>query len=305
VIEIDRTSTTAVYQQLVTAMRFRIANGQYRLGDLLPPTRRLASQLNISFHTVRKAYTQLVAEGLVESRKGRGFIVLDANPLGKSERMERGATILSSAFQEIVGLGLDESEVEYLIDEQLSLLDSEDEDIKIVMVAPYRELAQSCAIHVANTFQRTCLSSTLDEVNKHIDADILLVPFRFVKRLLPSNPKSDIVGVGYELSENALALIARLLDHETLGLVTRYSDAVAPLLSDLRSVTKFSGQVLAVSIEEGDSYLTSLIRESDLLVYTRGAERAVRPFLERAQKHVQLILGLAPSSIERMRSLIP
>ncbi len=304
-IEIERSSSVSVHQQVVTAIRFRIANGRFRVGDRLPATRKLATQLGISFHTVRKAYLTLQDEGLVESRKGSGFVVLDANPLDKSERMERGAAIMASALKEVIGLGLDESELEYIFEEQINLLDSEDEQFKIVIATPFRELGQACALHVSNTFQKDCSSCSLDEIEKHADADFLLVPFKNVKQVLSGNPSSDVIAVGYEINEEALAAISRLLEHETLGLVTRYSDAVAPLLSDLRDITSFSGQVLAVSAEEGDAYLSSLIRQSELFVYTSGAERAVRPLLDRSQKHVKLTLSLAPSSIERMRGIIP
>lgn len=304
-IEIDRSSNTPVHQQVVTAMRFRIANGQFRVGDRLPATRKLASQLGISFHTVRKAYLFLQDEGLILSRKGSGFVVLDANPLGKSERMERGASILSVALKEVVGLGLDEGEIDYLIEEQLTLLDAEDEKVKIVVAMPFRELGQACAKHVENTFQKDCAHCLLGDIKKHADADFILVPFRHMKQVLSSNPNADLVAVGYEINEEALAAIARLLDHETLGLVTRHPDAIASLLAELRGATGFSGQVLAVSAEEGDSFLTSLIQQCELLVYTEGAERSVRTLLDRNRTYVKLTLRLAPSSIERMRSVIP
>ena len=48
---------------------------------------------------------QLEEEGLVEARAGSGFIVKDAAPLSKSERMERGASILGAALKEAVGIG--------------------------------------------------------------------------------------------------------------------------------------------------------------------------------------------------------
>lgn len=304
-IEIDKHSGQSVHQQVVNAMRFRIAGGQYRIGGRLPATRKLASQLGISFHTVRKAYQQLEEEGLVEARAGSGFIVKDAAPLSKSERMERGASILGAALKEAVGIGLDEEEITYLLDEQISLLESEEDQTKIVIVTPFRELGQACASQLSEQLQRDCETAALTEVSQHADADLLLVPFRHVKQVLSMNPRADVIGTTIVLGEEALAATSRLLDHETLGLVTRYSDAIAPLLAEIRAQTKFSGQVLAVSVDEGDSYVASLVRQSELLVYTPGAERRVRPFIERARKHVELTLALASSSVERVRSLIP
>lgn len=304
-IEIQHYAKQSVKDQLTSALRFRIAGGRYRVGDKLPATRKLAEQLGISFHTVRKAYQQLESEGLVEARQGSGYVITDAAPLDKSARMERGAAILGAALQEAVGLGLDEDEISYLMDEQLSLLESDEAPVKIVVAAAFRELSVACAQHFETAYQRECEAATLNEVSQHADADLLLVPFPNVKQVLSMNPKADVVGIAAELGEDALAAISRMMDHETLGLVTRYSDAVAPLMAEIRGRTRFSGQVLAVSTEEGDSYLASLVRQSELMVYTADAARRVKPFLERARRHVKLSIKPAASTVERVRSLIP
>ncbi|MDA1027997.1 MAG: GntR family transcriptional regulator [Bacteroidetes bacterium] len=304
-IEIDRSSEIPIHTQVANAIRFKIGNGNYRMGDKLPPTRTLASHIGISFHTVRKAYLDLAQAGIIVARSGSGYVVQNAEPLSKSERMERGASLLSNALRQAVGLGLDEEEIEYLFAEQLQQLDASESTSKIVVAAPYKELGQACAIQIAGAFQRECHSCSLDELGKHADADLVIVPFRNVKQVLSMGMRSDVIGIAYELDEDALSQISRMMDSETLGLVTRYSDAVASLTTELRSLTRWAGPVVAVSVEEGDSYLASLIRECDVMVYTQGAERAVRPFLERAKRHVRLALKLAESSIERIRGVIP
>lgn len=304
-IQIDRTSRQSVHDQLVSALRFRIAGGHYRVGERLPPTRKLAAQLDLSFHTVRKAYQQLEVEGLVEARKGSGYVVRESTPLDKSERMERGAAILGVALQEVVGLGLDEEEIAYLVEEQLSLMADEEEPVKVIVAASFREMSLACARHFENVFQRPCEAITLNEVPLHADADLVVVPFRHVKQVLSMNTRGDVVGMATWIGDTALAAISRLLDHETLGLVTRFPDAVAPLTAEIRGQTKFAGQVLAMSTEEGDAYLASLVRQSELLVYTPDASRRVKPFLERAKRHVELTILPAESTVERVRSLIP
>ena len=304
-IDIDKSSEIPIHTQVSNAIRFKIGNGNFRKDDKLPPTRLLASQLGISFHTVRKAYNELAILGIIKSKPGSGYVVLNAEPLDKSERMERGASLIASVLRQSVGLGLDEDEIEYLFAEQLQILDATEDTSKIVVAASYKELGQAGAIQLATAFQRECHSCSLDDLSKHADADILVVPFRNVKQVLSVTSRADVIGISYELDEEALGKISRMMDHETLGLVTRYSDAVASLTNELRTLTRFAGQVVAVSVEEGDSFLASLIRECDLMVYTQGAERAVRPFLDRAKKHVRLALDITQSSIERVRSILP
>jgi DNA-binding LacI/PurR family transcriptional regulator len=53
-----------------------VASGDLPPGDQLPPLRELATQLGINLHTVRAAYQQLAAEGLVSTRQGQRATVL-------------------------------------------------------------------------------------------------------------------------------------------------------------------------------------------------------------------------------------
>jgi DNA-binding transcriptional MocR family regulator len=57
-------------------VRRRIESRILPAGARLPSIRGLASQLQLSPFTVAQAYEQLVAEGLIEGRKGSGFYVL-------------------------------------------------------------------------------------------------------------------------------------------------------------------------------------------------------------------------------------
>ena len=59
--------TTRLYRELRQAVR----DGRLRPGDRLPPTRRLATELQLSRGTVATAYERLVAEGFFVARVGR------------------------------------------------------------------------------------------------------------------------------------------------------------------------------------------------------------------------------------------
>lgn len=304
-IQIDRTSDTPVHVQLEKRLRFMIANGDWRPGELLPPTRRLAEQLDISFHTVRKAYGTLADEGLLESRPGKGYRVLEARPPAKSERMERGAEAVAELLRELVALGLDDEEIAYLFDEQRSLLDTDAEAYKIVVTGPFREWSQAVADQVSVAVQRECIAVPDTEIDQHADADYVLAPYPMTGRLMPVVQNADVVGIQYEIDDGSLSAVSRMLDHETLGVVCRYADAVGPLSAELRTRTRFSGQIMAVSVQEGVSHIPPLIRQSDILLYTSAAARRIRPFLERIKRHAELDIRVSPSTLDRIRGLIP
>lgn len=63
------------YQQLASVLRHQITHGELQEGQQLPTVADLATQYQLARITVRQAYAVLSAEGLVNSRRGRGTFV--------------------------------------------------------------------------------------------------------------------------------------------------------------------------------------------------------------------------------------
>lgn len=64
-----------IYRQLRDLVVEMILDGVVKEGDPLPSVRTAAADYRLNPLTVLKAYQQLVDEGLVESRRGRGMFV--------------------------------------------------------------------------------------------------------------------------------------------------------------------------------------------------------------------------------------
>ena len=62
-------------KHIADRIRLMISTKQFQVGETLPSTRELGKQLSTSFHTVRKAYQMLAAEGLIRSEPGSGYVV--------------------------------------------------------------------------------------------------------------------------------------------------------------------------------------------------------------------------------------
>ncbi|RZL89819.1 MAG: PLP-dependent aminotransferase family protein [Variovorax sp.] len=75
---LTRTSTQSLTGQLADRFAERIRNRLMAPGARLPSVRECARQQGVSPHTVVAAYDQLLAQGLVEARRQRGFYVRDA-----------------------------------------------------------------------------------------------------------------------------------------------------------------------------------------------------------------------------------
>ena len=73
--DIDRRAQSTLVEQVMTAVRKKVAARQLTPGAKLPSIRASAQKLRVSKSTVVDAYDRLVAEGAIQSRPGSGFYV--------------------------------------------------------------------------------------------------------------------------------------------------------------------------------------------------------------------------------------
>ena len=305
-LQIDRDAPTSVREQLVNQLRYLIASGHYNVNDTLPSTRTLGDQLDISFHTVRKAYQELEEEGLLSSRVGSGYTVEERTPLAKSERMERGAKVVNDTLQQLVGLGLNDAEIESLFQEQATLLDHAGLERKLIAVGPHDELNRMCAEQLSTALQKTVLPVSLSQIERHKDADFAFSPYPYLTEVLETLSRADTMGFSTHLPSTVLETVARLRDRETLGLVTRYRDTIPPLSEDLRTHTAYDGQVIAASIDREADHLKSFVEETDLLLATPASQRRLRPYLDESIHDVEEIrILVSQDSMDAIADAVP
>jgi len=304
-IQIDRTSDVSIHTQLSSRLRFLIASGHYSPGDILPSTRSLAKQLGISFHTVRRAYSTLEDENYLLARQGSGFAVAQFELPSKSARMEQGASIVHQALQQLLGLGLDDQEIDYLIQEQSSILETEDGEYKIILVGPFREWSDQFSELLSDRLHHRIISAVAKDLDQHADADFVIAPFRLLRSIVGHVPNADVIGVQTTLGADTLASVSEMLERETIGLVTGYSDAIGPLTSDIREQTRFGGQILAASVEHGNTHLEPVMVQSDHILYTEAARRSLKAVISKSKSNAEITFEISDSSIVRLTDQLP
>lgn len=100
--QVDARSATPIYDQIVTQVKYAVAAGTLRPGEPLPSVRQLAVALRVNPNTVARAYRDLEADGVVETRAGRGTFV------GAAERRLSAAArrkVLSPAVERLAAEG--------------------------------------------------------------------------------------------------------------------------------------------------------------------------------------------------------
>ena len=74
-MDLEWNDSQPIYRQLRDRVVAMILDGVLKEGDPLPSVRNVAAEYRVNPLTVLKGYQQLVDEGLVESKRGRGMFI--------------------------------------------------------------------------------------------------------------------------------------------------------------------------------------------------------------------------------------
>ncbi len=110
-LRIDHSSSTPPFEQLKNHVAARRASGELPAGHRLPPVRRLAAELGLAPNTVARAYRELEASGIIETRGRNGSFVT-----GTAESARRAAGEAARQFAATVrSLGLSDADAIALV----------------------------------------------------------------------------------------------------------------------------------------------------------------------------------------------
>ncbi len=119
-IQINPSNGIPIYDQVVRQIKFALAAGAVRTGELIPSVRELARQLAINPNTVARAYRQLQDEGMLTSLRGTGLQVADgAQRQCRADRMQLIRERIRDVLQEAKRSGLDAEEVRQLVEREM------------------------------------------------------------------------------------------------------------------------------------------------------------------------------------------
>ena len=123
-LTIDPDNGLAIYDQIVRQVKYAVAAGVLREGELAPSVRELAKRLTVNPNTVARAYLQLQADEVLESIRGSGLIVRKAAPARcRRERADLIQARLRNVLLEAKQSGLAVDDVRTLVDRELNRLE--------------------------------------------------------------------------------------------------------------------------------------------------------------------------------------
>jgi GntR family transcriptional regulator len=122
-LRINFSSGVPIYLQLMEQIKHARDTGAIRVGDQLPTIRKVAEELAMNPNTVARAYRELEHEGVVEVRHGLGVFV--AKPRAYAEKtveIRKAGELMHQAIEKGTALGLSESEMRRVFEDELSRL---------------------------------------------------------------------------------------------------------------------------------------------------------------------------------------
>ena len=120
-IVLSQASGLPYYRQIVERISDLIRGGQLAADEALPSIRELAAELAVSVITVKKAYEDLTASGLVVQQQGRGtFVAPNASAASRAHLVADVRAELDRIVKRAIDLGLTREDVEVAVARSLS-----------------------------------------------------------------------------------------------------------------------------------------------------------------------------------------
>ena len=115
-IRLSDASGVPFYRQIVDQMADMVRAGTLQPGSRLLSVRELALQLAVSLITIRRAYADLEAAGLIVRRQGQGtFVAEDVGKAAAKQARKDAQIALEQAIDRARQLGLDDAEINTII----------------------------------------------------------------------------------------------------------------------------------------------------------------------------------------------
>ncbi len=111
-IVISQADPRPFYLQVVEQVRRRVAVGDLPAGTELPSIRQLASELQVSVITIKRAYLELERDGVITTRQGKGSVVADRPDLLSTIHVRDLESHLASVADLGLLLGLSKAELQ-------------------------------------------------------------------------------------------------------------------------------------------------------------------------------------------------
>ncbi|MCT4486467.1 GntR family transcriptional regulator [Levilactobacillus parabrevis] len=100
-----------IYYQIKNHIYHEIITGTLQPGEKLPSVRQLAVDVTANVNTVQRALSEMIAAGIIESKRGRGnFVTMETTKI-TALKTQLVTTQLAHVYQQLHALNLSDEEI--------------------------------------------------------------------------------------------------------------------------------------------------------------------------------------------------
>ncbi|MBU1239075.1 GntR family transcriptional regulator [Myxococcota bacterium] len=308
-----------VFLQIEHYLEEKIRTGELKTHSRLPSERQLASELNVSRGTVKKAYDNLVTRGLLQVRQGSGYYVMPLPLPMATTRMERAVDIIRQAIYELEKMRFTHRDVGDIFTSQLEermeslrhfsvlTVDCNPEALEVY----HRQLG---TLSYAN--HREMLLADLEHQSSPAEVmaayDIIITTTTHYNLLRDMAPElSDrLMSVGVSPSPETLVAIGRIQPTDRIGIVyrsRRYEAIVSRWITQFHPLAEIKG-LGPQAQEETEEFLSTcdvlIVPASANLGFARAHLESMGLFRQRGGKVIKFEYRIEPGSLSHLDNML-
>lgn len=226
-INIDKDTPVPLYYQLEQFIIKNIENGTLKNGEMIPPEKELAKELNISRTTIRQAFSDLASKGFIDRLKAKGTFISTPKIYGEfiqklepfdAEMHKKGITPSTKVLKTSVEMPLPE------IQKKLNLDDSE----KVIVLERLRYGNDKPIVYVKTYLSEKSLAGIVDEDLEHNSLYMLMrqkygINVQSVNRKLTATSSDDYVSELLKVDSNTAVLFSMTTGYDAGNNPVEYS----------------------------------------------------------------------------------
>lgn len=304
-----------IYLQVKSYILEKIKAGDYKPGNKLPTERELAQELGISRNTVSAAYKELLLEGTLEARQGRGTFLR----IPIEEHMGSGETEISGSKRERVLRVIDAAmtkalELGFTLDQFAAIVSIRAQE-KTIAVRGMRVAVVGCAVeyikrYIAQVGQTANVSFEAVALNELVEGkvaaellhacDLVVVPSEHqavVANIMGSSAK--LITIATVPNLEALLKLARLPAGTTVGVMASSREYVETLEA-LLAKTMIGGLKVDIMLGSDLEEMRQFVSRHRVLVVAEDRQNRVRQLLEDGKDIIPFYYEIDQGSLNQL-----
>ncbi|SDE51151.1 hypothetical protein SPACI_017790 [Sporomusa acidovorans DSM 3132] len=305
-----------IYLQVKAYILDKIKQGQYKPGDKLPTERQLSEELGISRNTVSAAYKELLLEGILEARQGRGTFVreqaADITAAGADvagSRLERALKIIDAAMAQVVELGFTIEQFAAITTIRAKERELATRQLRVAVVECTREYVERFVGQLGQVANAHFEPITLADVTAgKVKTEFLLACDLVVTTLEHQTLVAEILGNNTKLiavattpNLEAVIKLARLSAGSEVAVVAKTQEFVDALYRLLNKIG-CNGITLIPCFKEEREEIRRCIKNHRVVISAEALQNVVRQVAEEAQEIITFYYEIDQGSLQQVAS---